>query len=60
MSRKRAAWRLKQELDAEVTLDGDSVIRHVYVVAGDHPSMNDGPPRLVALPPCAPWPTPIR
>jgi len=45
---ERAAWRLKEELDAEVTWNGESVVRHVYAVAGDHPSANDGPPRLVA------------
>ncbi|NNL67673.1 MAG: efflux RND transporter permease subunit [Myxococcales bacterium] len=45
---EQAAWTLKQELDAEVTFEGESVIRHVFAVAGDHPSISSGPPRLGA------------
>jgi multidrug efflux pump subunit AcrB len=43
---ERAAWRLKDELDAEVTWEGESVVRHVFSAAGDHPSITSGPPRL--------------
>jgi multidrug efflux pump subunit AcrB len=43
---ERAAWELRRQLDAE--FPGESVIRHVYSVVGDHPSESAGPPRLAA------------
>ncbi|MBW2316775.1 MAG: efflux RND transporter permease subunit, partial [Deltaproteobacteria bacterium] len=43
---ERVAWELKRELDAE--FGGEPMVRHVYAMAGDHPSSNNGPPRLVA------------
>lgn len=43
---EQAAWQLKQELDAEVSFEGESVVRHVFAVTGSHPSLSDGPPRL--------------
>jgi len=45
---EQAARELKRELDAELAPDGESVIRHIYAVAGDHPSESAGPPRLAA------------
>jgi len=45
---ERAAWELQRQLDAEVTAEGESVIRHVHAVVGDHPSAGSGPPRFAA------------
>jgi multidrug efflux pump subunit AcrB len=43
---EEAAWELKRELDDEFA--GIPVVKHVFAVAGDHPSVSAGPPRMVA------------
>jgi multidrug efflux pump subunit AcrB len=40
-----AAWRMKAALDAEVTVDGQSLVKHVLASVGEQSAGRHGPPR---------------